>query len=151
MFETRIYYDCNIYEINGGCGIATPPMEIKWSSKTLLSCQAKISRTIFCETKLRAIKFDQRRCNWCFNGLLALDSVRCSCSLALFWTSYINIYVVSYSCNHIKAFILNETCSPSWHFVGLNGEVVVENQRHMWIVLHSFIKKDDLPWVVCGV
>ncbi|KAL0361134.1 UNVERIFIED_CONTAM: hypothetical protein Sradi_3797900 [Sesamum radiatum] len=81
---------------------------------------------------------------------LGVPSKGRSGGLLLLWRKDVEVWIQSFSNNHVDATIQEAPGKARWHFTGFYGHPEVSQRRVTWSLLHQLSRQSCRPWLCMG-
>lgn len=99
------------------------------------------------ETKLLICKMENLKFTLVFLDCLVVNCEGCSVGIVLFWHQDVNMEIVSYSKQHIEAWVSDLNLNCKWHMTTVYGHLKVGHRKGIWQLLKSTSVSPIGPWI----
>ncbi|KAL0396033.1 UNVERIFIED_CONTAM: hypothetical protein Scaly_0051700 [Sesamum calycinum] len=79
-----------------------------------------------------------------------VDLVGRSGGILLLWRKDIEVWLQSYSVNHIDAIIKSDECPKHWRFTGFYGQLDTNRRKKTWNLLRKISHGSECSWFCVG-
>ncbi|KAL0444780.1 UNVERIFIED_CONTAM: hypothetical protein Slati_2200700 [Sesamum latifolium] len=121
-----------------------------WTVYTLLEL-VKLHRSglvFLSETKCKARRVDRLNEKFNYHGI-GVDLAGKGSGLSLVWRKDVDVWLQSFSGNHIDVMVKSDDCPMPWHFTGVYGNPDIARRKETWDHLRRLAKASERPWL-CG-
>ena len=80
-----------------------------------------------------------------YHSMIIVPCVQRAGGLAMLWKQEVDLYVQTYSLNHIDAHVMTDLNSP-WRITGFYGRLEEHRKQESWGYLRNLQSRSSLPW-----
>ncbi|KAL0400084.1 UNVERIFIED_CONTAM: hypothetical protein Sradi_2351700 [Sesamum radiatum] len=100
------------------------------------------------ETKCKSRRGDRFKEKLNYHGF-GVDSLGKGGGLYLLWRKDVEVWLQSFSINHIDVTVKSEECPERWRFTSFYGNSAIAKRKHSWNLLRRLARASVRPWL-CG-